>query len=414
MKSFLLLLKKHSREISNAKNRNISHSEQSYYIKIILILILILFFMSFNTYISNLYYMNNEKIIESKEYKNFDKIRYETNDPFILKILNRISIIRHLFSENIEKDKKGKHIIHITTSINNKKNYKYILLVQMQSLLMACNKNSTFVIYHILCSSDFNELSTIIFKSLFISFSHNLEIIFYNMGYIPFHHKKIDINSVTNYRLLVPLFIHEDRIIHLDSDCLIFVDLNEMFNLDFHDNYILGFYDVISNDVDYLGINSSTYINAGITLLNLKKIRDDRKCFQIIDLLNSNVKFTKEDQTILNYLLYPKIGRLPSKYGIFNFEDKSDLIIYLNILRDKVPLNELEDALKNPGIVHFVLCKPKPWYTNSLYFKEYTNCSQRLNCSCNKYFDIWHSIAKETYYYRKIAIFTGVRKKSLK
>ena len=233
------------------------------------------------------------------------------------------------------------------------------------------------------------------------------------MGKISFRNRIIDRNSVTNYRLLVPLFINEDRIIHLDADCLVFVDLNEMYNLDFHDNYILGFYDVLVDGVDYLGINSSTYINAGITLLNLKKFRSEKICFDIIKLLNSNLKFIKADQTFLNYLLYPKIGRLPSKYGIFNFEDKSDLMLYLNLLRKKVPLDELEDALKNPGIVHFVLCSPKPWHPNSLYFKEYTNCSQRLNCSCSKYFNIWHSIAKETYYYRKIALFTGVNKMNL-
>lgn len=395
------------------KNNNTINSEYSNFIKIILILSFFLFLELFNLYILNLYYIRDEKIVESKECKNFNEIKEETNNSVILKILNRISIIEHIYKEDIEKEKSGKNIIHITVSINNKKNYKYILLVQMQSLLMACNKNTTFVVYHILCSSDFNELSTIIFKSLFNSFSHNLEIIFYNMGKISFRNRIIDRNSVTNYRLLVPLFINEDRIIHLDADCLVFVDLNEMYNLDFHDNYILGFYDVLVDGVDYLGINSSTYINAGITLLNLKKFRSEKICFDIIKLLNSNLKFIKADQTFLNYLLYPKIGRLPSKYGIFNFEDKSDLMLYLNLLRKKVPLDELEDALKNPGIVHFVLCSPKPWHPNSLYFKEYTNCSQRLNCSCSKYFNIWHSIAKETYYYRKIALFTGVNKMNL-
>ena len=395
------------------KKNNIINSEYSNFIKKKLILSFYLFLGLVNLYELNFDYMREEKIVESKEYKKFNENKEETNNSVILNIINRISIIKHIYKEDIEKEKNGKNIIHITVSINNKKNFKYILLVQMQSLLMACNKNTTFVIYHVLCSSDFNELSIKIFKSLFNSFSHNLEIIFYNMGEISFHNRIIDQNSVTNYRLLVPLFINEDRIIHLDADCLVFVDLNEMYNLDFHDNYILGFYDVLVDGVDYLGIKSSTYINAGITLLNLKKFRSENICFDLIKLLNSNIKFIKADQTLLNYLLYPKIGRLPSKYGIFNFEDKSDLMLYLNLLRDKIPLDELENALKNPGIVHFVLCKPKPWYPKSLYFKTYTHCSQRLNCSCSKYFNIWHSIAKKTNYYRKIALFTGVNKMNL-
>ena len=382
--------------------------QQYDFVKIIIIVVFFSIFELYHIHYINLYILKDENLIELKEYKNFEKLKNEISDSSIDTLLNKIKIIKHIFNKNIENDKKGKKIIHITARINNKKNYKYILLVQMQSLLMNCDKDSTFIVYHLLCTSDFNKLSIIIFKSLFIRFPHNLELIFYNMGNIFFHYKKIYKHSVTYFRLLTPLFINEERLIHLDADCLVFCDLKEMFNLDFKNNYILGFYDVIKDGIDYLGIKSSKYINAGITLFNLKKLRDDKKYIEIINLLKNNIILRKNDQTVINYLLYPKIGRLPSKYGIFNFEDKSDINIYLNILRTKVPLNELEAALKKPGIIHFVLCKPKPWFPNSYYFKEFTNCSQRLNCSCRKYFQIWHSIAKETYYYRKIASFTGV------
>ena len=97
----------------------------------------------------------------------------------------------------------------------------------MQSLLMNCDKDSTFIVYHLLCTSDFNKLSIIIFKSLFIRFPHNLELIFYNMGNIFLHYKKIYKHSVTYFRLLTPLFINEERLIHLDADCLVFCDLKE-------------------------------------------------------------------------------------------------------------------------------------------------------------------------------------------
>lgn len=76
------------------------------------------------------------------------------------------------------------------------------------------------------------------------------------------------------------------------------------------------------------------------------------------------------------------------KYEIFNFEDKFDINLFLNLLRTKIPLKELEEVLNNPGIVHFVLCKPKPWYPNSFYFKSVTKYIRRLNCSCRKYFSI--------------------------
>ena len=394
--------------LKSPKNINIHFLQHWNYIKIIIIFILISIIELDYIYYINSYILKNEKIIELKYYKKFKLFKDEITDSSIVKILNQIKVIKHIFNKNIEKDKIGKKIIHITVSVNNKKNYKYILLVQMQSLLMSCDKNSTFIVYHFLCTPDFNELSIIIFKSLFISFPHNFELIFYNMGNIFFYFKKIYLHSVTYYRLMTPLFINEERVIHLDADCLIFSDLNDMYNLDFKGNYILGFYDVIKDGIDYLGIKSSKYINAGVTLFNLKKLRNDKKCVAIIGLLHSTVPLRKNDQTVINYLLYPNIGRLPSKYGIFNFEDKSDLTIYLNLLRTEIPLKELEEALINPGIIHFVLCKPKPWYSNSFYFKDFTNCTQRLNCSCIKYFYIWHSIAKETFYYKKIASFTAI------
>jgi lipopolysaccharide biosynthesis glycosyltransferase len=279
----------------------------------------------------------------------------------------------------------------------------------MLSVLLNCNEEKTFVVYHILCSPDFDELSINIYKSLFNNFSHNVEMIFYNMGNHFMKHKNTRWSQTTFYRILTPLFINEDRIIHLDGDTLTFSDLSEMYNLDFDDNYILGFYEIISNGLDYLGLNSTSYFNAGVTLFNLKKLREDNKTFELIELCNSDVELTEVDQTALNYLLYPKIGRLPSKYGIFNFEDESDLKLYYNLLRTKVPLNELEEALNNPGIIHLILCKPKPWFPNSNYMKEFTDCEQRHDCSCAKYFNLWHSIANLTDYYEEILNFTGVK-----
>ena len=179
-----------------------------------------------------------------------------------------------------------------------------------------------------------------------------------------------------------------------------------MYNLDFNDNYVLGFYDILSDGVDYLGLKSNIYINAGVLLFNLKKMKEDNKTFEIINFINSNPELRKGDQTIINYLLHPKIGRLPSKFGIWNFEDKSDIIVYLNKIRTKVPIDELEEALKNPVIMHIVLCLSKPWSPDTSYISQYTNCRQRNSCSYKKYFDLWHSFANKTEYYEEIKNFT--------
>jgi lipopolysaccharide biosynthesis glycosyltransferase len=283
-------------------------------------------------------------------------------------------------------------------------------MVSMYSLLTNCNKNKTFIIYHISCTPDFNETSIKIFKSLVKKFSHNVEIIIYNMGNHFNNRKNKRYSQAAYYRILTPIFIDSDRAIHLDGDTLVFSDLNEMYNLDFNDNYILGIYDYLSNGVDYLGLKSKIFINTGAILLNLKKLREDNKVFELLNLTKSNTYLRQVDQTAFNYLLYPKIGRLPSKYVIFNFEDKSDIIFYINHLRTKIPIEEIEKAFKNPIIIHNVICYPKIWDINSVYQTWLSNCAQRHNCSCKKYFDIWHFFAKKTDYYEEISKFTGVKK----
>ena len=110
-------------------------------------------------------------------------------------------------------------------------------------------------------------------------------------------------SRATYYRILTPLFINSDRIINLDGETLTFSDLSEMFNLDFNDNYVLGLLDRISNGVDYLGIKSNIYICAGVTLFNLKKIREDNKTIELINMAKSHIHLDKVDQTLINYVL---------------------------------------------------------------------------------------------------------------
>jgi lipopolysaccharide biosynthesis glycosyltransferase len=317
--------------------------------------------------------------------------------------------MRHLFSKNSEYYKKIKNIIHITFSINNNKNYKYILLVSMFSVLKNCNKRKTFIIFHILCTPDFEENSITIFKSLLNKFYQNTEIIFYNMGNHFINRIDRRISQAAYYRLIAPLFINSDRLIHLDGDTLIFSDLTEMYNLDFNDNYVLGIYDYFSSDIDYLGIKSNIYINSGVILLNLKKLRKDKKVYEFLNLTNSDIKITSPDQTVINYLLYPKIGRLKSKYAIFNFDDVNDIQVYLNHLRNKIPIEEVVEALKNPTIIHNVICYPKLWFVHTRKQSGLSACNKGINCSCKKYFNLWHYFANQTDYYNEIARFTGVK-----
>ena len=159
----------------------------------------------------------------------------------------------------------------------------------------------------------------------------------------------------------MPAFLPLNKIIYLDADTLVLKDLTEMYETPFNNNYIFGFLDVLSYGVDYLGIKSEKYINAGFTLINLDKIRKDKKYIDAIQLILNHTNLHNVDQTAINYLYYPKIGRLPSKFGIFNFKNELDIDKYVGFLRQEINITELKEAFKDPGLIHLVLCNPKPW-----------------------------------------------------
>ena len=273
-------------------------------------------------------------------------------------------------------------------SLNNK--YIYPLLASINSALKNSNKNQTTLVYHILCSKELKNKYINKLKSLLLIYQTNLEIIFYNMGdsFKKFKHQKY--TQVTYYRLISPIFIPLDRIIYLDSDVLIFKDLYEMYQTPFQNNYVLGFLDIFSEGIDYLGLKSEKYINAGVILLNLEKIRKDKKHYELLYMALNHKKLKHQDQTVINYILYPNIGLLPFKYGIFNFPTIFDIkYLYLKIIRQKLNLTELLNAVNNPSIMHFVLCNPKVWNKNSKYNGYSTRNGTIYENGCDKFHKIW-------------------------
>ena len=381
------------------KFQNDNYYKFSYY-KII-ILVLLLFLIIIQEKKQNSLYIFFHAIISEKKYDDFEKMKsIYSKDPKFKPFLEQINIIDHIHIDNYKKIKMKKNNIHICNSLNNK--YIYPILVSMESVLMNCNKKNTYIIYHILCSPDLTEDNLSMIKSLINKYSLNLEIIFYNMGDNFMNRDSKRYSQATYYKILTPIFVDTDRILYLDGDTLTFKDLNEMYQMDFNNNYVLGTYDYFRSEVDYLGIKSKIYINAGVIILNLEKIRND-KMHELIDVINNNsIKLRANDQTLINYVFYPNIGRLPSKYNIFNFYDESDIRVYLNIIRTKVNYYEVLNGFKDPTIIHNVLCWPKLWSKMTKYLKIFTSCSERKNCDCKKYYNLWYSFAENTDYYNQI------------
>ena len=351
IKENTMLIKK-KRKIYDKYLRRFSCSNKWYVMTIILLLIIIL---SFQIIILNI---------------GFDKSK-KTNNK---KIKERLFLFKQ--DKNNSKD-TNKFKIHIVMSIDN--NGIYISLVSMTSALENNNKEKNILIYHLLLSHDFNKKKIEYFESL--KEKYDFRINYYIIPNIFNKYKKWRYSSTIYYKLLIPLIFPDyERIIFLDADTLIFKDISEMFNLPFNDNYVLGYPFHTPWMVTINGKHPKIYINSGVLLINIDKIRKDNKDFELIKFTKKNSKklfFPEQDG--INYIFHEKIGLLPLKYGIYLYgnitEYQKEYSYKLNI---KLDLKELEKAIEDPSIVHLCCCNPKVWYKATKHENHFHHICKRF------------------------------------
>ena len=386
----------------NKKNEGIN------LLKIFCLFLSILFILTIKTYITNYNDLikkerinRNKDIIDVQFYQNFEKMKKRfINEPILNPYLNEIKILSHIFHKNLATLKNNKTNVQICMGLNNK--YVYHILVSIESILFNCNKTKTFITIHILCAPEIKENYLFMLKSLVYQYPSNFEFIFYNMGNIFISNENLGFSQIVYYRLLAPIIFDVDRIFHLDGDTLTFKDLSEVYQINLNDNYVFGFLDFLPYGIDYLGIKSEKYINAGVILLNLEKIRNDKKIFDIINIMTNKTKLHNNDQTIINYIFYPKIGIFQSKYVTFNFYNELHIESFTKLVRTKITSSEIIDALKDPTIIHFIPCRPKVWDPKTKCRRKIFWSKQNDKCCCKYYHNLWYFYANKTEYYKEI------------
>lgn len=142
-----------------------------------------------------------------------------------------------------------------------------------------------------------------------------------------------------------------DRIIYFDCDIVVNSSLSELFNSDLDGAPIGGVSDINRNDVR----KNPTYVNSGMLLMDLKRIRELNIEKEFLDWTLANFdRIKKGDQEIINEVLRGRIKLLDSKWNIqtSNFTNRSSY----------------ETC---PNIIHYVGVQ-KPWKKGSWnYFKCY-------------------------------------------
>ncbi len=243
-------------------------------------------------------------------------------------------------------------------------NYIFYTCVTITSLARSAKPDTEYVIY-IMVSEKFPEASLFDtagnrYDNVSIKIIRVRDEVFQNViihnGYI---------TKATFYRLVLDSLIDEDKCIYLDSDIIVTEDLTVLFQTDMEGYYIAGcrdiWMDIISKeDVEKWRERINTpsmdeYINAGVLVMNLQKIREDGLEREFIQ--HMEFDYLHEDQDIINTVCYGRIKRLPSKWNIF-----TKFLGSLGELRKKgISEDVLHDFSMRKGILHYATPFIRPW-----------------------------------------------------
>ena len=261
-------------------------------------------------------------------------------------------------------------------------NYLFFTCVAITSMAKSARTDTFYQIY-ILISSDFVDSSHLLdklqqrYKNIHIKKVLVDEKIFRNVIIHNTH-----VTKATFYRLVLCDLIEEEKCLYLDGDIIVTEDIQNLYQTDLGDNYLAGCRDIwidLLSDKEReerrrrTGIPSmDQYVNAGVLLFNLKKMRSDGMNKTFMEYLGQDYLF--EDQDILNVCCYNKIVRLPAKWNLFTL-----------FMGQCVQMREAgieEDTLKvyqeRSGIIHYATPMIRPW--------------KRMSCWLDRE---WWEIAKE-------------------
>lgn len=161
------------------------------------------------------------------------------------------------------------------------------------------------------------------------------------------------------FRLFIPsMFPQYDKGIYIDSDVVLTDDIAKLFDIDIGENYIGACNDLSIADIPPLvaytekavGVNAKEYINSGVLLMNLKKMRYDDLEGHFLSLLNKyHFDSIAPDQDYLNAMCNGKIYYLEEKW-------------------DTMP-NDAKPMLTETSLIHYNLFS-KPWCYDGIQYEE--------------------------------------------
>ena len=181
----------------------------------------------------------------------------------------------------------------------------------------------------------------------------------------PLTERRKEIPYETYYKIfLAEKLTNIDKIIYIDSDVLVVDEIRSLWDTDVEEMYCAGVFDGFI-EFDDSGHKESVlkmtenaqYINWGLAVMNLKKIREERKTEEAINLAEKYETLKYVDQDILNQVFQGGIKYIDMMYNFAGWN-----------------MRTYPDRINTAKILHFTGRK-KPWHVNN-YEHPYFNIYQ--------------------------------------
>lgn len=296
------------------------------------------------------------------------------------------SLFKHNEKNTYIKIENDQAVIPVVLSCNNQ--YLKYTSVLLESILKNASAQYRYCVY-IMHTDITKENIKIIEEQLGGVSNNNFEVQFIDVNRRMCGIKNLFVDRhlsiETYYRFLaLDIFPKLDKILYLDCDTVVNDDIAKLYKTDIG-NYSLGAVrdvDIISlysNDCDAdpevrnnidnnIKLNNyKDYFQAGVLILNLKKIRSCYKSSDIFEIATAK-QWKFQDQDVLNHLFKEDVYYLPLKwntlYECFNRLER------VQNYTCKEMADEYKGAKMNPALIHYA-GTPKPWENMSVDMGEY-------------------------------------------
>ncbi|HEY4389770.1 MAG TPA: glycosyltransferase family 8 protein [Paenibacillus sp.] len=128
------------------------------------------------------------------------------------------------------------------------------------------------------------------------------------------------------YRLLLPSLLNVNKVIYLDCDVLVNLNIQELWNIDLNAYYLAAVKDLgavaLIDILSSFGLNPLTYFNSGVIVFELNNIRQNTNWYvDMLGFLRQYPGTTLPDQDVLNHIFGNNYLELDGQFNAFSINN---------------------------------------------------------------------------------------------